>query len=87
MGAEVRATPAEAIFLVRTVFDRLKPIALDPAEYLPTLEDASSLRVVGGALYDYLIYRCALKANAVTLYTWNLRHYSRFGPEISRVPE
>jgi predicted nucleic acid-binding protein len=82
-----RATPAEAILLVRTVFDRLKPIGLDPVEYLTALEDASSLAVVGGAVYDFLIYRCALKANAVTLYTWNLRHYSRFGPGISRVPE
>jgi predicted nucleic acid-binding protein len=82
-----RATPAEAIFLFRTVFDRLQPIGLDPVEYLTTLEDASSMGVVGGTLYDFLIYRCALKANAVTLYTWNLRHYSGFGAEISRVPE
>lgn len=82
-----RATPEEAISLVRTVSERLKPIALEPGEYLATLEDASASAIVGGSLYDFLIYRCALKVNAGTLYTWNIRHYNRFGAEISRVPE
>jgi predicted nucleic acid-binding protein len=82
-----RASPEEGIVLVRAVLERLQPIGLEPREYLAILEDASASAIVGGSLYDFLIYRCALKANAVALYTWNLRHYLRFGSGISRVPE
>lgn len=40
--------------------------------------------VIGGAVYDALIARCALKAGADIIYTWNLSHFTRLGPEIAR---
>jgi predicted nucleic acid-binding protein len=40
---------------------------------------------VGSATYDALIARCALKAGADVLLTWNLRDFARFGEEIARL--
>ena len=42
----------------------------------------SALGIDGRTLYDYLIAFCALKAGADVIYTWNLKHFQQFGPEI-----
>ena len=51
-------------------------------EYHATIKDAAAGGVVGGTIYDALIARCALKAKADTIYTWNTCHFQRFGTEI-----
>ena len=43
----------------------------------------TAIGIVGGAIYDALLAACALKAKAETLFTWNLRHYGQFGPEVT----
>jgi hypothetical protein len=52
-------------------------ISLTPAEYISVIEAAPP--TVGGALYDALIARCAEKARAEALLTWNNRDFIRFG--------
>ena len=39
---------------------------------------------MGGTIYDALLAKCALKANATTIYTWDLEHFRRLGPEVAR---
>lgn len=41
--------------------------------------------IVGGAAYDVLIARCAVKAQADVLLTWNTRDFTRFGPDIAAI--
>ncbi len=40
---------------------------------------------VGGTVYDALLARWTLKAGADTLYTWNVRDFKQFGPEVARL--
>jgi predicted nucleic acid-binding protein len=63
---------------------RLKTIVLDGEEYCSTIADAAAEGVVGGMVYDALIARCALKARAETIFTWNLDHFRRLGPEVAK---
>lgn len=78
-----RVTGAEAARFLDTVCENLTPIGLEPKEYRDALRQASAAGVVGGAIYDFLIAACARKADAERLYTWNLRHYERFGPGLA----
>ena len=63
---------------------RLTLIALTPEEYFAAISEYSAMGVVGGAIYDGLLARCALKAKAQSIYTWNIRHYRQFGPEVEK---
>jgi predicted nucleic acid-binding protein len=63
--------------------ERLRLITLDETDYFRVLEEAVSAGISGGTVDDMIIARCALKAEAQTLYTWNLRHFNRFGEPIA----
>jgi len=45
-------------------------------------KDAAEADIIGGTIYDSLIARFALKAKVEVVYTWNTRHFQRFGAEI-----
>ena len=47
------------------------------------LEEAAATNFVGGAIYDALLGRCALKAKAEILYTWNTKDFLRLPSEIA----
>ncbi len=79
-----RITGAEGVAIVKQIRERLTVVSLTEQEYISTLEMASST-VVGNAAYDALIARCALKAGATVLLTWNVQHFIRLGPEIARL--
>ena len=83
MPGKDRANPDEALLFLGDVRKRLKLVALDAEEYCSALEDAAANAVTGGAIYDALIARCAMKANAEAIYTWNVKHFSRFGREVA----
>ncbi len=55
---------------------------LDGEEYANALQASAAVSIVGGGIYDAMLARCALKANAETIYTWNARHYNLCGPEV-----
>ena len=63
---------------------RLTLIALTPEETFAAISEYSAMGVVGGAIYDALIARCALKARAEKIFTWNVRHFRQFGPEVEK---
>ncbi len=61
----------------------MTPVALTESEYGAAIEDAASVGIAGGAIYDFLIARCALKAEVDVIYTWNLKDFLRFGGGIA----
>jgi predicted nucleic acid-binding protein len=57
---------------------------LNADEYAKALREPAALGIVGGGIYDALLGNCALKARAETIYSWNVKHFERLGPEISK---
>lgn len=80
-----RATADEANRFLDTICESLSLVSLEPAEYRETLRQAAAAGIVGGSVYDFLIASCARKAAATKLYTWNLRHYERFGAGLAEI--
>jgi predicted nucleic acid-binding protein len=74
----------QAFLFVQAIRDQLKIISLDAREYYSAMEEAATAGIVGGMIYDMLLARCALKAKAETIYTWNVNHFQRLGPEVAR---
>jgi len=79
-----RARPEEAMLFLADIKSRLTQIALTSEEYFAAISKYSSMGVVGGAIYDALIARCALKSRAEKIFTWNIRHFRQFGPEVEK---
>ena len=64
--------------------ERLKIIHLTEDDYYSTVSAVASEGSLRGAVYDALLARCALKAGCEIIYTWNIRDFSRLGPEIAK---
>jgi hypothetical protein len=64
---------------------RMTFIALDAEEYWAAIADATKAGVVGGLTYDAQLGRCALKAKAETIYTWNVGHFQQLGTNAARL--
>ena len=73
-------TPEQAMLFLEAARERLTLVSLHPAEYFAAIEQAAGLRVTGGKIYDALIVRCAIKARAEAIYTWNVTDFARFAP-------
>ncbi len=82
-GAQ-RMSCEQALLFVEDIRERLTTIALDQDEYFPAIADAAAEGIAGGTIYDALVARCALKGKAAVIYTWNLDHFRRIGPEVAR---
>jgi predicted nucleic acid-binding protein len=78
-----RVNGDEAMLFLGDVRARLTIASLDDQEYFKALEASSALGIVGGAVYDALLAHCAIKASAQTIYTWNAKDFTRFGPDIA----
>lgn len=48
-------------------------------EYADALQVSSDLGIVGGAIYDAMLARCAVKAGVEEIHSWNARHYATTG--------
>jgi predicted nucleic acid-binding protein len=79
-----RITGRDGITVLKQICDRLTVISLTEQEYVSALESVAGA-VIGGAAYDALIARCAVKAGADVLLTWNTRDFIRFGAEIAKL--
>lgn len=84
MPGKDRVSGDEAMLFLGNVRDRLTIVSLTEEEYVRTLESAAAQGIVGGAIYDALIGHCAAKANAKSIYTWNVKHFMRLGLHISQ---
>jgi predicted nucleic acid-binding protein len=83
MPGKARVSGDQAMLFLATIKERLTVISLDEEEHFSAIEGASALAVVGGVIYDALVAQCALKAKAQTIYTWNVKHFQRFGPSVA----
>lgn len=84
MPGKNRVSGEQAMLFLENVRERLSVVTLTGDEYFAALTDAASAGIVGGAIYDALLARCAVKSGAATIYTWNVRHYQRLGSEVAR---
>ena len=78
-----RVSGAEAMRFLEDMLERVMVVSLDNQEYFKVLETSSALGIAGGAICDALLGRCALKANAQTIYTWNAKDFVRLGSTIA----
>jgi predicted nucleic acid-binding protein len=78
-----RVSSEQALLFLGNVRERLTLITLNQAEYFKALEACSMLGVVGGGIYDALLAHCAMKADAESIYTWNIKDFVRLGPQIA----
>jgi predicted nucleic acid-binding protein len=74
----------QALLILDQIRERLTIIALDEEDYYSAIVFAVSQGIVGGTIYDALLVKCALKANATIIYTWDVDHFRRLGPEVAR---
>jgi hypothetical protein len=73
----------QALLFIESIEERIEIISLDGTEYLSMIRAGAAAGIMGGTIYDSLIGRCAIKANAARIYTWNAVHFQRLGPEIA----
>jgi predicted nucleic acid-binding protein len=72
----------QVVLLLDNIRERLTTISLSVEEYRSVLSEAAKAQVFGGMIYDALIARCAQKASCEILYTWNVKHFERFGSDV-----
>jgi predicted nucleic acid-binding protein len=84
MPGSHRASTEEAMLFLSSLSDRFTFIVLDTAEYWTTIATCSESGIGGGRVYDALIARCAIKASAEVIYTWNVGHFLQLGEHIAR---
>ena len=85
LPGKLRMSGDQALLFLRDVQARLTIITLDAEDYFSTVTAAAKANVSGGTIYDTLIARCALKADADVLYTWNVSDFLRLGPDIATI--
>jgi len=78
-----RLSTDQVLLVLDDIRERLTIIGLDPDEYRIAIGDAAAEEIIG-TVCDALIARCALKSKAAVIYTWNLKHFRRVGPEVAR---
>jgi predicted nucleic acid-binding protein len=83
MPGKHRISGEQALLFIGSIRERLSLIALTSDDYVHTLEMAAALGIVGGSIYDAMLAQCALKAQAETVYTWNIRHYAQCGLDVT----
>lgn len=72
----------EARLFLGSVRDLLTSVALTQDEYWRVIESSVENGVRGGTTYDAILVASALKSEARFIYTWNVRHFERFGTEV-----
>lgn len=88
MPGKHRVSGDEALLFLGSIREQLTVVALDETDYWEILTGAAGIGVSGGGIYDALLGRCALKANAENVYTWNVADFKRLGKLIAgRVKE
>jgi predicted nucleic acid-binding protein len=80
-----RVDADKALLFIGNILERLSMVALTGEEYVSFIQTAARDGIVGGTIYDALLARCAIKAQADVIYTWNLKHFQQFPDVRSRV--
>ena len=77
-----RLRASDALATIEANWSTTPTVHLTGAETLAALREAARLGAVGGRIYDTLIAQAALKAQAESILTWNLRDFAPFAPQI-----
>jgi predicted nucleic acid-binding protein len=77
-----RLSGEQALLFLENICERLRLVSLSGDEYYEAVKKASEIGIAGGTIYDLLIARCALKAKAEAIFTWNTNHFELFGDAI-----
>jgi len=83
MSGKDPAGPDQAILFLDDVRERLTVITFNAKDYVDAIVTSAASGVVGGGIYDVLIARCAVKGKAEAIYTCNVKHFTRIGPEVA----
>src|ERR1017187_2090754 len=83
MPGKNRISGEQAMLFIGSIRERLSIVALDGNEYAGALEASAARGIIGGGVYDAILAHCAIKAQAETIYSWNIRHYVQCGPEVT----
>jgi predicted nucleic acid-binding protein len=84
MPGKHRISGEQGMLFIGSIQQRLSIVALQGDEYAEALEASAARGIIGGGIYDAILASCAMKAEAKTIYSWNLRHYALCGPEVTR---
>lgn len=84
MPGKHRISSEQAMLFIGSIRERLLIVALSSDEYADALEAAAAHGIVGSGIYDALLAHCAIKAQAETIYSWNIRHYALCGLEVTQ---
>ena len=74
--------PEQVMLFVEEIRKRLTVVALEEEEYFEAIGNAAQRGFTSGRVYDVLLLRCAAKAKAQTIFTWNLKHFRTIAPEL-----
>jgi predicted nucleic acid-binding protein len=83
LPAPHRLRSVDAIALIERNWRDTPIMHLTGLEMWNALHEAQRRTMIGGQMYDVLIAVAALKAEASTIITWNVRHYEAFAPSIA----
>lgn len=78
-----RLSGEQVLLFLEAIEEHLTVVALDSREYFSAIREAAAQGIAGGMLYDALLTCCARKAKAEVIYTWNVQHFQRLGPEVA----
>jgi len=82
---KLSADSNDVLVSIGEILERVSIVALTAEEYVLAIQEGARDGVAGATIYDALLARCAMKAQADVIYTWNVKHFQQF-PEIrSRV--
>ena len=73
----------QAWLFLENLRERLAVVALSERDYFKAIAEAAAAGVTGGRIYDALILRAAKKCAPETIYTLNLRDFSRLAPDLA----
>lgn len=82
LPAPHRLRANDALAAIEANWSAATVVHLTGAETWAALTEAVRLGAVGGRTYDTLIARTALKADAATILTWNVRDFAPFAAQI-----
>ena len=85
-----RLSGEQVMLFLENVRERLAIVTLTAEDYYVAVKEAAAAGIVCGTIYDALLARCAMKAGAEIIYTWNQKHFQQFSAEIAkrlRIPQ
>jgi predicted nucleic acid-binding protein len=77
-----RIYPAEARQLIeQSILSRVDVVALSSADYRRVIAECAETGWSGGAIYDAIHVRAAIRAQCNLLYTFNVKHFRAIAPD------